>query len=97
MMTGTCNCCGRNLDLRLGFCFDCAEMESVIADGTDMRDNPVPHTDGFSSHMDKLKYILDKTKNWERVKKQGVSYTYQQNMHRNYTFNRGRGTEQQQQ
>jgi hypothetical protein len=35
-MTGQCICCGRTQDLRLGACWDCAEAESVIEDGTDM-------------------------------------------------------------
>ena len=36
-----CMCCGRQLPLRLGYCFDCAEFESLIITGLDMYDNPV--------------------------------------------------------
>jgi hypothetical protein len=36
-----CRVCEEDRELRLGVCFDCAEFESLIADGTDMRDNPV--------------------------------------------------------
>ena len=56
-----CKCCGKErgiTHLRMGFCWDCVELESVIDDGTDMNDNPIPHYEGFSTKMDKLKYIL---------------------------------------
>lgn len=52
-MTGKCECCERTRDLRLGHCFDCAEAESVIQDGTDMSDIKVAE-----SSLDKLKVIL---------------------------------------
>ena len=59
-MKGQCNCCGMVKDLRLGFCFDCADCESVIFDGTDMRDVPPPKIDGMSPSMSKLQFILKK-------------------------------------
>lgn len=55
-----CKCCGRKEELRLGFCFDCAECESVIADGTDMYDKSIPILPGMSTAMSKLHYILSK-------------------------------------
>lgn len=61
-MTNKCNCCGKVKELRLGFCWECVECESVIADGTDMRDNQIPKNDSLSSNMNKLKFILDKFK-----------------------------------
>jgi hypothetical protein len=33
-----CKCCNRDLDLRFGFCFDCATAESIIQEGLDMYD-----------------------------------------------------------
>jgi len=65
-MTGKCNCCGRTKDLRLGSCWDCANCESVIADGTDMYEKPIPETEGLSTHMNKVKYIIDKYKKPEK-------------------------------
>jgi ribosome-binding protein aMBF1 (putative translation factor) len=53
-----CEICGTIVGLngcRMGVCFDCAEAESVIADGTDMRDNKVAETP-----KEKLKYILSR-------------------------------------
>ena len=59
-MTGQCICCGRTQELRLGVCWDCAEAESVIEDGTDMRDVAPPKIEGLSMSMSKLQYILRK-------------------------------------
>lgn len=59
-MKGQCKCCGRTSDLRFGACWDCAECESVIEDGTDMRDVPPPKIEGLSPSMSKLQYILRK-------------------------------------
>lgn len=33
-----CKACGRKQELRYGYCFDCAEAESIIRDGVDMYD-----------------------------------------------------------
>ena len=41
-MRANCKCCGRHLDLRMGYCFDCVEAESIIVDGLDMHDNEIP-------------------------------------------------------
>lgn len=59
-MNGVCKCCGRNTDLRLGFCFSCVEAESIIVDGVDMFDNEIKKEEGLSLTMTKLKYILKK-------------------------------------
>lgn len=31
-----CEMCGKSEDLRMGFCFDCAEAQSILVDGCDM-------------------------------------------------------------
>ena len=61
-----CKCCNRVKELRTGFCFDCADCESVIAEMKDMDDKPIIHYGGFSNHMNKLKYILEKFKAVEK-------------------------------
>lgn len=38
-----CNVCGRDLELRLGFCFDCATLQAMLIDGEDMDDNDCSH------------------------------------------------------
>lgn len=59
-MIEQCKCCGKIEDLRMGACWDCAESESVIAEGLDMYDQEIPKVDGMSSAMSKLQYILKK-------------------------------------
>jgi len=34
-----CACCGRNEDLRMGWCFDCAGLQSLLVNKTDMWDH----------------------------------------------------------
>jgi hypothetical protein len=55
-----CKCCQREKELRFGFCFDCADAESVIAKGVDMWENEIPQQEGMSKHMSKVHYILKK-------------------------------------
>ena len=62
---GFCGCCGYRSDTRIGFCFDCVECESVISEGLDMYDKPISKLKGYSTHMSKLRFILEKY----RVKK----------------------------
>lgn len=57
-MTQECKCCGRTLDTRMGFCFDCVESESVIVEGVDMYDNEIFQSEGLTKGMSKLQYIL---------------------------------------
>lgn len=57
-MTGQCKCCHRTIDLRLGFCYDCVEAESIIVDGVDMYDKEIEKKEGLSSSMSKLQHIL---------------------------------------
>lgn len=55
-----CKCCKRNQDLRMGYCFDCVEAESIMVDGVDMYDEPIPKQEDMSTEMSKLQYILRK-------------------------------------
>jgi hypothetical protein len=55
-----CKCCERDLDTRLGFCFACAECESVIQEGKNMWDEDIEKREGMSMSMSKLRYILEK-------------------------------------
>ncbi len=57
-----CKCCERNIETRLGICFDCANCESVINDGTDMFDGEIENIDGYTLSMAKLKYVLNRFK-----------------------------------
>ena len=61
-MNKECECCGKMAELRMGFCWDCVESESVILEGVDMYDNAPPKLEGMSQSMSNLKYILDKYK-----------------------------------
>jgi len=36
--TEKCLCCDRKEDTRFGVCFECAEIQTIIVDGTDMYD-----------------------------------------------------------
>jgi len=60
MSNRVCSCCEKNSELRMGVCFDCAECESVIGTGLDMREKDIPKLEGFSSSMARLKYVLKK-------------------------------------
>ena len=55
-----CKCCNREKELRMGYCFDCVEAESVIVDGTNMYDEEITTVEGLSKGMSKLRYILKK-------------------------------------
>lgn len=55
-----CKCCEREMELRLGFCFDCVEAESIILDGVDMYDKEIPKEQGMSKAMSDLRHILKK-------------------------------------
>ena len=57
-MRSNCKCCGRNLDSRLGICFDCANAESIIIDGVDMYDTEIPKQEGLSTVLSKVQHIL---------------------------------------
>jgi len=63
-MSGRCKCCkipiSSGNDLRFGYCFDCAESESIIVEGKDMYDKDIETREGLSSSMSKLQAILEK-------------------------------------
>lgn len=44
MNVSRCKICKKIQDTRLGVCFDCAECESIIVDGTDMHGKIVAKT-----------------------------------------------------
>ena len=48
-----CTVCGGNKETRMGVCWECAEAESIIADGTDMYDKGNAKT-----AMEKLKMLI---------------------------------------
>ena len=63
----SCKICDRNLELRFGVCWDCATMESIIADGVDMYDKgPDGSNTPARTAMEKLQYMH----------KVGVGYFY---------------------
>ncbi len=53
-----CKCCKREKDLRMGYCFDCVEAESIIQTGLDMYDDEIQKVDGLTTGMSKLQHIL---------------------------------------
>ena len=55
-----CKCCNREKELRMGYCFDCVEAESVIVEGVNMYDEEITTVEGLSKGMSKLQYILRK-------------------------------------
>ena len=55
-----CKCCQREKELRIGICFDCADIESVIVEGVTMYDEPVTQIDGLSESMSKVRHIVNK-------------------------------------
>lgn len=61
-MTGDCKVCGAHRDLRMGVCFDCVEMESIIATGLDMYDRGLDKAQDVPAKtaMDKLKLLVQK-------------------------------------
>lgn len=62
-----CKFCGKVADTRLGGCFQCAEAESIIADGTDMYDRGIngEENNPAKSAGQKLKLLIDK--GWVKV------------------------------
>ena len=56
---GICKCCNNREDeFSLGFCFDCANAETIIYSGFDMYDEEIPKQEGMSTSMSKLQHIL---------------------------------------
>lgn len=53
-----CKCCKREKELRMGYCFDCVEAESIIQEGVDMYDQEIPKKENLSLGMSKLQHIL---------------------------------------
>lgn len=55
-----CACCHRDMDLRMGYCFDCVEMQSVFIDGTDMYDKKIKTAGNEPESITRLKYIINR-------------------------------------
>ena len=56
-----CSICKKNKDLKLGVCFDCANAESIIAEGLDMWGRGIDKKeDPAKTSMDKLKLLIQK-------------------------------------
>lgn len=57
-----CECCGNEKELRMGYCFDCVEAESIIQEGRDMYDEELSRKEktGMSKSMAKLKFLIKK-------------------------------------
>ena len=57
-----CECCGKEKDLRFGFCYDCVEAESIIEEGRDMYDEELSREEkaGMSKSMAKVKFLIKK-------------------------------------
>ena len=55
-----CKCCELEKELIFGFCFDCANAETVLIEGVDMHDNRIIKEEGMSMAMSKYKYLLKK-------------------------------------
>lgn len=53
-----CKCCERELDLRLGACFDCANFEALIDDKKDMNDKPIERVIKGSDSLNILRAII---------------------------------------
>lgn len=65
-----CPCCGRMKDTREGFCWDCADAESIIGDGIDMYENEMPDKDrlpGNSLWLNRVKFLI--VKGWKPPEK----------------------------
>jgi len=50
-----CASCKRQKDLRMGYCFDCVEAESIIHDGKDMYEKGDAKT-----ALQKVKFLIEK-------------------------------------
>lgn len=65
-----CWCCGRKEDTRMGICWDCATAESIIGQGMDMFDKPMPvaeHNTQYSESLNQIKFLI--LKGWMPPKK----------------------------
>lgn len=64
---GGCKMCGREEDLRMGWCWDCAEAQNIIAVGQDMFGDDDENAIKFpiKEVNERLKMLLDK--GWKKV------------------------------
>ena len=66
-----CKCCKREKELRMGYCFDCVESESIIQTGMDMYDTEIHIEEGLTEGMSKLKNPLKK---YIQITEKKISY-----------------------
>lgn len=65
-MTGICKFCGESKDLRIGGRWNCAEAETIIDEGLDMRDKGIGESDEPAKYAgDKLRLLIEK--GWRRT------------------------------
>jgi hypothetical protein len=56
-----CKICGKEKELRLEVCFDCADAESIIAEGLDMFDKGINGKDEpANTAMEKVQLLIAK-------------------------------------
>ena len=55
-----CKFCGKDKALRLGGCFDCADAESIIEEGTDMWGQGMENGEPATSAGQKLKLLINR-------------------------------------
>jgi hypothetical protein len=56
-----CKCCGSISDTRGGYCFNCADAESIITTGLDMYDKGFDGTEKpTETNFDRLKFLIKK-------------------------------------
>ena len=54
-----CKFCGKGRELRFGGCFECADAESIIAEGRDMWDKGMENDEPATSPGQKLKMLIE--------------------------------------
>jgi hypothetical protein len=60
-ITRGCKICKKDRELRMGVCFDCADAESIIAEGVDMWDKGIDgKEEPAKTAMDKLQFLISK-------------------------------------
>lgn len=66
-MNRECKSCGKKAELRFGHCWECAEAESIIDEGKDMRDKGMIYAGverAAATPMEKLALLIQK--GWHR-------------------------------
>lgn len=65
-----CKICKQNKELRMGVCFDCADAETIIAEGLDMWDKGIDgKEEPAKTALEKVQLLLQK--GWHYTGKKG--------------------------